>query len=459
MSKDLGFKVLFISVLSVVLMIPLILIDGLIAERSQYRYQVENEIADTWSGAQAVIGPVLAVPYQVRRSEQVWDEQQKEYRTQIIDSWYTQYVMPEQLDVDTKTQTEERSRGIYSVPVYTSELTLNGRFAGFALNQHRQEMGEVAAMGAPFLVLSVTDLRGLGSSPDIDWQGSAIYFEPGTQMTGLNSGMHAKLPDIGNPETFAADFNITFQLRGSQSLQLVAVGKQTIVDMQSAWPHPRFFGHFLPITRDISDSGFSARWDVSAFATNALDKFSRCSGGDCYDLMNSAFGVDYVQPVDVYTKSERAIKYGILFIVLTFAAFFLIELTGSLRLHIVQYGLAGCALAMFYLLLLSLSEHMPFVSAYLIANMGCCGLLGMYLSSAMQSRGKGWGYAGCVSLLYWMLYAILRSEDFALLMGCLLLFAALAVVMLLTRKIDWYQVGQRLSPTPRQVSPDETAVR
>lgn len=454
MQKYVGFKILFIGIVTLTLMILLALIDGLISERSQYRYQVENEIADTWSGTQTVIGPVLAVPYQVRRSEQVWDEQEKQYRAQVIDSWYTQYVMPEQLNVDSKTQTEERSRGIYSVPVYTSELALNGNFTGFSLNQHRQEMGEVVAVGSPFLVLSVTDLRGLGSSPNINWQESTIHFEPGTQMTGLSSGMHAKLPEITDPEAFAADFSVTFQLRGSQSLQLVAVGNQTVVDMQSVWPHPRFFGHFLPTTRDVSDSGFNARWDVSAFATNALDKLVRCSGGDCYDLLNSAFGVDFVQPVDVYTKSERAIKYGILFIVLTFAAFFLIELMANLRLHIVQYGLVGCALAMFYLLLLSLSEHMSFMSAYSIANIGCCGLLGMYLSTAMRNRAKGWGYAGCVSLLYWMLYAILRSEDFALLMGCLLLFAALAAIMLLTRKIDWYQVGQRLSPAPRQVSPD-----
>lgn len=452
MQKSITLKILLIGGLSIALMIPLILIDGLITERSQYRYQVENEIANTWSGTQTVVGPVLAVPYQVRRTDQVWDEDEKQYRSQVIDSWYTQYVMPEELNIDSQAQTEERSRGIYSVPVYTSELAFSGRFSGFTLNRHRDSMGEVVGVGEPFLVLSVTDLRGLGSSPNIDWQGKTIGFEPGTQMAGLISGMHAKLPEITETTNFTADFNIAFQLRGSQSLQIVAVGDQTTADMQSAWPHPRFFGHFLPSTRGISDTGFTARWDVSAFATNSLDKFSRCSGGDCYDLMGSAFGVDFVQPVDVYTKSERAVKYGILFIVLTFAAFFLIELMARLRLHIVQYGLVGCALAMFYLLLLSLSEHMAFILAYFIANIGCCSLLGLYLSTAMHSRAKGWSYAACISLLYWMLYAILRSEDFALLMGCLLLFAALAVVMLLTRKVDWYSVSQRLTPPGRNAA-------
>ncbi len=446
MHNNIGFKVLLIGGLAVLLMLPLTLIHSLITERSQYRYQVENEIADSWSGRQTLIGPVLVLPYQVRRSEQVWNEQDKVYTTRMIDGWYNQYVIPASLVIDIQTRTEDRSRGIYSVPVYTADIVLQGQFSGFALNRHRQEMSEVITAGRPYLVLSVTDLRGLGSSPDIDWQHEPVSFAPGTQISGLDSGLHVKLPDINDPENFSADFNITLQLRGSQALQVAALGDQTITEMQSSWPHPRFFGHFLPGTRDISAAGFSARWDVSAFASNALDKLLSCVDGDCHGLLSSAFGVDFIQPVDVYTQSERAVKYGILFIVLTFAAFFLIELMAGLRLHIVHYGLVGCALAMFYLLLLSLSEHVAFIWAYLIANLCCCALLGCYLSTVMRSAVRGWAYALSVSLLYWMLYAILRSEDFALLMGCVLLFAALAVIMLLTRKVDWHRIGQRLSP-------------
>ncbi len=452
MQKSITLKILLIGALSLALMVPLAMIDHLIIERSQYRYQVENEIADSWSGTQVLIGPLLAVPYQVRRSEQVWDDQQKLFRANTSEFWYTQYIVPEILGIDSKVNTEQRFRGIYSVPVYTADINLSGNFGGFLLDRHRKT-DEITFIGKPILTLAVSDLRGLGGSPELAWQGTTQSFEPGTQIAGFASGVHASLPDISNPEVFTAEFNISLQLRGSQSLQVVGIGDHTTLKTGSNWPHPRFFGRFLPTTHDINDQGFTAQWQVSAFATNALSQINACLKNDCAGLFGSAFGIHFIQPIDVYTKAERAIKYGALFIVLTFAAFFLIEVMAGLRLHVIQYGLAGCALAMFYLLLLSLSEHLPFIWAYLIANLGCCSLLGMYLSTAMQSPLKGWGYAASVSLLYWMLYAILRSEDFALLMGCLLLFAALAAIMLLTRKVDWYEVSQRLSPASQRITP------
>lgn len=452
MQKDLGLKLILIGVVAVGLMVPLALINNLVNERSTYRQQVEAEIADTWSGRQVIIGPVFGLPYQVRRSEQVWDEKLKAYREQVVESWHTQYAVPEQLSIVSDVPTEERSRGIYSVPVYTADISLQGRFGGFSLDNAASQSGDIVAIGNTFMLLSVSDLRGLGGSPTLNWEGEQLQFTPGTQVSGLTSGMHAVLPDFTDDNNAAAEFDIHFQMRGSQALQIAATGNQTSVSMQSPWPHPKFFGDFLPITRDINKEGFNAKWEVSAFSTDALDKFQQCQRGDCYALTGSAFGVEFVQPVDVYTKTERAVKYGILFIVLTFAAFFLIELMAGLRLHPVQYGLVGGALAMFYLLLLSLSEHLPFIHAYLIANIGCCGLLGVYLQNAMHSAVKGWGYALSVSLLYWMLYAILRSEDFALLMGCLLLFAALAAVMLLTRKVDWYSVSQRITPPGRNAA-------
>lgn len=447
MQQNIIIKLALIAGLIIGLMLPLIMINELVNERSQYRYQAQSEIADTWSGAQTLIGPILAQPYQLRRTEQIWDDRDKSYHSQVIDSWVTQYHIPEKLSIETISTTELRSRGIYDVPVYTTEISLDGNFDAFTLNQHRQEAGEVSALGKPFLVMSVSDLRGLGSSPNIQWDDEKLSFKPGTKMISLLSGMHVDLPDIIDPEKLNADFNMRFTLRGSQAMQMVAIGNETVANMQSNWSHPRFFGRFLPISRDINNDGFSAQWDVSSYATNAMEKLLRCADNDCYDLMNSAFGVDFVQPVDIYTQSERAIKYGVLFITLSFAAFFLFEIMANIRLHIVQYALVGSALAMFYLLLLSLSEHMPFLWAYLIANINCSILIGVYLSTVLQSQAKGWGYSISIHVLYWMLYSILRSEDFALLMGCVLLFSALAIIMLLTRKLDWFQLGKQLSPT------------
>ncbi len=453
MLNSIGFKILLIGVLVVLLLIPLSLIEGLTFERSHYRNQAVDDIANSWSGSQTLTGPIMALPYQIREIHQIWDDDAKVFQSKTTDNWHIQYILPEHLDISAQIVTEQRSRGIYDVPVYNSDIRLHGEFSGFSLSQYREGVNQVVAVGNPQLIVGISDVRGLSSLPSALWEGDDMQFEAGTQTDALGSGMHIELPQIDDVNNFTAVFDVAFKLRGSQAFQMLAMGEQTTVRLQSGWPHPRFFGHFLPLTHDISTDGFTAEWDVTAFATNALEKLQRCAERECIELNQSAFGVDFIQPVDVYTQSERAVKYGILFIVLTFAAFFLIEVMARMRMHVIQYGLVGCALAMFYLLLLSLAEHMPFIWAYLIANLGCAGLLGIYLTTALQSTAKGWGYAASVSALYWMLFAILRSEDFALLMGCLLLFAALAVIMLLTRKVDWYQVSQQLLPAGQRTTP------
>jgi len=272
MHKSIGFKILFIGALTVALMVLLALISGLISERSQYRHQVDAEIANTWSGAQTVIGPILAIPYQTRYTEQIWDDRDKLYHSRDVDNWHIQYVLPEQLNIDVQVNTEQRSRGIYSVPVYTADIRMDGQFKGFALDRHRQETAKVVSIETPLLILSVDDLRGLGGSPLIAWNKDSLDFEVGTQISGLVSGMHVKLPQIDEAKSFSADFDISFQLRGSQTLQIAAIGDKTSTELESAWPHPHFFGHFLPVTHDISEQGFSANWGISAFATDALNK-------------------------------------------------------------------------------------------------------------------------------------------------------------------------------------------
>jgi len=217
--------------------------------------------------------------------------------------------------------------------------------------------------------------------------------------------------------------------------------------LASDWPHPSFVGQFLPREREITRNGFSADWRTSFFATNLEEALLRCPAQadpaheDCRDFGSRHFGVSFVDPVDQYLKSERAVKYGFLFILLTFAGFFLLEVLRRFSVHPVQYGLVGLALALFFLLLLSFSEHIGFAAAYVFSAVACVGLIAYYVSHVLGSRTHGAGFGGALAVLYALLYAILGSEDYALLTGSMLVFGLLALVMVLTRRVNWSGFG------------------
>ena len=223
--------------------------------------------------------------------------------------------------------------------------------------------------------------------------------------------------------------------------------------MESDWPHPSFDGGFLPDDRSVTGQGFQANWQLSRFATGVGGTLDRLALGDTSPLGNLDFGVRFVKPVDVYQQSERAVKYGLLFVVLTFMTFMLFEVLKSLAVHPVQYALAGAAVALFFLLLLSLSEHVPFALAYTVASAGCIGLLAYYVGHVLRSVQRGLAFSGLLAVLYVVLYVLLQSEDYALLMGSLLLFGVLAAVMVITRRVDWYRIGEseRAPERPRGV--------
>ncbi|MET0081327.1 MAG: cell envelope integrity protein CreD, partial [Candidatus Thiodiazotropha lotti] len=221
--------------------------------------------------------------------------------------------------------------------------------------------------------------------------------------------------------------------------------KNTHVDIQADWPDPSFFGRYLPSSRVIDAAGFQANWNVSSFSSNAAQHISACESGNCSQLMLDGFGVRLFNSVDIYQQSERSVKYALLFIVLTFASFFLYEVMKGLRLHPMHYLLVGLSLTVFYLLLISLSEHMAFHSAYLVATLASAALIGFYIGSVLASRKHGVGITTALLLLYGMLYAILSSEDNSLLMGSLLIFGVLSLVMVVTRRVDWYAFTDGLS--------------
>lgn len=449
MSKILFNKVTIVALLTLLLLVPLTLIEDVIQERSYFRSAARQDIAASWTGAQKLLGPLLVLPYQETVTESVWDaklERHKEvtklYRRSLL-------LLPEELQITGSIATETRRRGLYEVPVYQAQLLIQGSFSNQGLlDLLRQSQNPPEVEDARLAVL-VSDVRGLVEQPKLTWAQAEIELQSGSGLAEDGSGMHAGVGRLDQTSATRYPFRIAVTLRGMESIELSPVGKDTRVEIDAAWPHPSFIGRFLPTQHQIERDRFSAVWQASAFASDMARTVQQIQKGDLSGFLSNTFGVSLINPVDIYQQAERSVKYGVLFLALSFTVFFLFEVMKQLRLHPMQYLLVGLALTVFYLLLLSLSEHISFGPAYLIATLASGSLIGVYLSAVLNNRLLGGGFAGMLFLLYGMLYGILRSEDNALLMGSLLLFVVLALVMLVTRRVDWYAVSEQVSQQAR----------
>ena len=280
-------------------------------------------------------------------------------------------------------------------------------------------------------------MRGLVGVPSLRVMGS-----PRTLLQGQGhgrSGLHTTLAAPAEGSTLAFDMEFKASLQGTETLSIAPLAARNMITLESPWPHPQFHGDFLPRTRAIGADGFRARWEISSLASNAQSQFragmNRAAAGEATD----AISVTLVDPVNVYSQVDRATKYGVLFVLLTFVAFFMFEFLKQLRIHPIQYGLVGLAIAIFFLLLLALSERIPFGIAYVLASFACVALIGYYLGHVLGGWARGVGFAGMLGTLYAALYGLLISEDNAMLLGAGLLFLILSAIMVLTRKVDWYR--------------------
>jgi inner membrane protein len=438
-------KMVVIGGLILLLMIPLLMIEGVVSERSGYRSQVRHSIAESWTGEQKLVGPLLVVPYKEYYQQKVWDEKLKQYQTETHHWKRELYIAPEQLSIVAKVATEERKRGLYAIPVYKSELALSGHFSNRRLQELLKSTSHKVEWQAAHLAVMVSDVRGISTQPLLQWQGKALEFQSGPELGAQRSGMHAPLGML-DVEGNSYAFDFTLPLRGMETLQFAPLGKTTEVQLSADWPHPSFIGRYLPGERTIDAEKFSASWAISSFSSGMPQLLAECQGGNCNALLNDTFGVTLFNSVDIYQQSERSVKYAMLFIGLSFVAFFLFEVMKGLRLHPMQYLLVGLGLSVFYLLLISLSEHIAFTLAYLVASLASTAVIGFYISGVLHSWRHGGVMTAVLLLLYAMLFAILRSEDNALLMGSLLIFAVLSMVMVVTRRIDWYAISERMTP-------------
>ncbi|MEO5819291.1 MAG: cell envelope integrity protein CreD [Vicinamibacteraceae bacterium] len=423
-------KVIAIGVLGTCLIIPLALIWILVAERSSRRDQVVTETVSSIGRAQTVGGVVLDLPYEAL-------ERQTNGTTTTVTRHA--FVHPQQLTIEATATPEVRHRSLYSVIVYRTTVRLKGTIAP-------PDLGRLNA--APVAVhwdraattIEISDLRGTLAVSPLLFGDRPITLEPTTDTAVFASGVRGLTPL--EPDTTAPiPFVVDLTLAGSDALRFLPTGKATTVRLGAGWPDPGFSGAFLPTARSTTPQGFEAQWQVSylarafpqAWLEGTVDRTTLL-----YQRNQSTFGVSFVQAVDQYQQTERAVKYGLLFVLLTFTVFLLWELLRDLRLHPVQYLLIGAALVVFYLLLLSLAEHMRFALAYAIAATATISLVAGYAASVLAAGIRGaLGIGTWLSALYGVLFVLLQLEDVALLVGSVFVFAMLALVMFMSRRIDW----------------------
>ncbi|TWC54885.1 inner membrane protein [Pseudomonas sp. SJZ080] len=443
MNRNLTIKLGAIALLILLLLIPLLMINGVIQDRQQLRDGVLEDIARSSSYSQRLSGPLMVVPY--RKVVRTWklNEKTNERYQEVGEERGRLYFLPERFELDGQVQTELRSRGIYEARLFHADNRISGHFSVPAQLGIKEDFADYQ-FDQPFLAVGISDIRGIENALKLELNDLRLDFVPGSQVGWLGEGVHVTLPALNTRQATELAFGFDLRLQGTGQLQILPVGKTSKVSLAANWPHPSFIGNYLPAQREVSDQGFTANWQTTFFSTNLQEALSSCvAGNDCDAFNGRSFGVSFIDPVDQYLKSDRAIKYALLFIVLTFAGFFLFEVLKSLAVHPVQYALVGVALAFFYLLLLSLSEHIGFALAYLLSASGCVLLIGFYVCHVLRSVRHGLSFSAGLAALYGLLYGLLSAEDYALLMGSLLLFGLLGVFMVLTRKLDWYGIGQK----------------
>ena len=424
--RNAALKLFGIGVLTLVMIVPLMLIGNLVDERRSSAREAEAGIAQGWGGAQALAGPFLVVPFEApERRDAAGRVIAEATRGEIV-------TLPSSLDVKVTASVEERSRGIFTIPVFAADIVMSGAFG--------QPDPRLAPNGAVFdwsrarLALSIADVRGLSGEPQLEWAGApaGTVFAPGSGISGMNEGLNVPVTLKGE-ET---PYRLSLRLRGTARFALVPGGESFSAVIAAPWAHPSFDGAYLPEERDIGPDGFTASWRVSHLARAMPQAWIN---GEIGYPDSSAFGVTFFQPVAFYQLVERSLKYAILFIGLSFLSLFLIETVTGARIHIVQYLLAGAAQVIFYLLLLALAEQTGFGPAYLTAAAACTVLTALYAGSALGSMKRGLALAGALTALYALLYTLLNEEDYALLTGAVASFLALALTMFLTRRVDWYE--------------------
>lgn len=448
-------KIGFLLLLVLGSLIPLEMVRGLVLERQGLSFSVKQEVSATWGRDQQIIGPVLTVPFQEKRVVQVRNpkkDAEPAFVEKVVFDDHRLHLLPEVLDIDAEAASSVRRRGIYEVPLYTARTRFSGSFGRPDLEALGIGPEDKVLWDKARIEVYVTDLSGSLNAISLTWDGRELPFRLDAAAVAGASRIVAPLAGLRPDRGAVSDFAFDVDLNGSGSFGVLPLGKTTEMSLTSSWPHPGFTGGALPSDAEISAQGFTADWQVSHFARQIPQQW-RSDLMPVETLVQQAYDkgllTRLVEPVDHYLKAERSVKYGVLFVVLVCTLLFGFEVMAGGRVHFVQYGLIVAALCIFFLLLLSLSEILGFAAAYAIAAALSVTLVALYVAKVAGGWRRGGLVTGLLAGIYGYLYITLQSEDHAMMMGSLLLFAALAALMFATRNVDWYGLGaevQRRAP-------------
>ncbi|EPL6058317.1 cell envelope integrity protein CreD [Klebsiella pneumoniae] len=431
----------------VLLSLPLMMVRELINERADYRSEVVDAIEQSTSGSQKLAGPLIAIPITETLTRM---ENQKEVNYQR--SW-VYYWLPESLAVAGKQTVESRRVGIYSGQVWHNALQIKASFDPLRLAALRKTN---IVLGQPRLVVSVGDARGIGAIHAPEVNGNVLSVEPGLGISGDGAGIHMPMPALAE-DNKPLEIAFSLDLNGTGEFSLVPLGRNSELQLTSNWPHPGFLGSFLPTQREVSAAGYRAHWQSSWFANDMGSYFK-----DDMEIPWSrlpAFSADVMSLADQYQLTDRATKYAILLIGLTFMAFFVFESLTRRPLHPMQYLLVGLSLVLFYLVLLALSEHIGFTAAWLAASLSGAVINGIYLQAVLRGWRNSLLFVAALLLLDGVMWFLLHSEDSALLLGTGVLALALSVLMFLTRRVDWYALSLPKGTVPPTPAADDDKLR
>jgi len=416
-------KAVIIFIMALGLWIPTFFVKEVIHEREGRQREAIADISSKWADEQTITGPILRIPY---------FEDAKDEKGNAVLIKRNAFFLANETDVSATIIPEKRHRGIYQVVVYRSSISISGKFNPLRW-ENLKIPGERIVWNEAALLFHITDnLKGVNDDIYVSWDGADTIFNP--QQAGESAMKDALSAAVSFSQNDAAKphaFRMQFALNGSEKLLFSASARESRITMKSEWPDPSFTGIKLPDVRQVSDSGFTAQWKFLNRAVPMVWK------DYVYDLSEASFGADLIIPVDGYDKTERSIKYALLCIILTFAAFFLIESIYKKPLHLIQYGLAGLALVLFYTLLLSISEYLGFNTAYLISGAATIGLVTWFVGSIMKSPKLGVFIGFVLMVVYGYIFSIIQLQDYALLMGSIGLFVALGIIMYFSRKLQW----------------------
>lgn len=432
MNRGISVKIVLVSALVLVLLLPLTRIRALVAERHDTQKEAQANVQESWGGPQTLIGPMLNVPSST---------------TADVANLTVHHVLPDSLVVNCRLETELRTKGLFQIPVYRAHLQIEGSFAAKDLAAFAEHGSDDLDWSQGYLSLYLDQARTLQPTIELRIADREATIEPPRHVSPFTKDALESPVDLSDLRMEDIRFSLVFDLHASESIHIAPIARSTQIEMTSNWNAPFFSGTQLPDSHTIDDDGFSARWRVGHYGRQ-YPSFWTGPKVTRAQIEENTCGVKLYVESSIYQISERSVKYAILFIVLTFFGFFLFELLAHLAIHPIQYGMVGIGLCLFYLLLLALGEHFPFGVAYFISTLAEIALVSCYAKSVLKSGGRAFIMAAILAAIYGYLWIVIIAVDYALLMGALALFGALALLMYLTRHIDWYALTQINSQPP-----------